>query len=38
MGRPQLRWEDNIRKVLVPAKYKRMEETRRGQGYVEANC
>ena len=36
MGRP-LRWEDNIRKGVVAAEYKRMEESSRGEGCVETN-
>jgi hypothetical protein len=36
--RPQLRWNNNIRAGLLTApEYKRMEETRKGLGYLEAN-
>jgi hypothetical protein len=38
VGRPRLRWENNVRSDSVAAEHKRMEEMGRWYGYLEANC
>jgi hypothetical protein len=38
VGRPHLRWEDNImRDFLVAAEYNRMDETSRGEEHLKTN-